>query len=799
MSITLKGKAFDGQTSTQHEAVLQMGEDGIISCSPELHARIHIAEVNISSRVGSIPRTLTFPSGMVFETKAHDMLDSYIKEHHKRIDLAHLLESKTGFALGAFLFVFIFVLGSLFWGIPWASNTLADVLPAKASTYIGQGTLESMDKVFFFESLLSDEHQHDLQEKFRGLLPEDQEELQYSLVFRQGGLIGANAFALPDGTILMTDELVELAHHDDEILSILLHEIGHIEHRHSLRQIISHSGLALLTVMFTGDAVSAGSIMLTLPNVLMQSSFSREHESEADEYSLSKMRVLGIQTDHFANIMQRLEQEYIEEEEGEEDLDFDNKWLEYFSTHPSTDDRIARFRTENTQQNTNEFPVPELLSNYEKNQGSDVFSLRGLLEQGNYERLTTVLNSYQLNYEQGMGSEITAELAYEYLAFSDPQYEALLNEWIESMPTDYAAYLARATYYHNLAETIDNSYQNEEPSDGIAMEVKENQDKAVVDAKKALQLKSNLGLAYSVLISIAASQDKENLRQTYIDEALQTDPSSYVIRRDALYYLSPELGGSYAKISRFLVDTKKHLDKNPDMERLLGYLYYVKSWDAYNNSKYKRTIRLATAALKDRHDSSYYQQRANSFYSTEAYEHALIDYTNAIKLDSYNPDLYLWRAYTYTKLSQTDLALKDLIYAARLFPYHRDILVKLGNISYDQEQFTQAGEAYKSALVYNPDNPYLWYGIGRNLLFGEGKVDEALPFLKKATDMNPEVGNYWYAYGAALHDYGDCKAVAVLEKYLEICDKDKDYDCYEDTRKWAEDAISKMEQKHCAL
>ena len=656
-----------------------------------------------------------------------------------------------------------------------------------------------MDKVFFFESLLSDERQNDLQNKFSNLLPDSKEGLEYSLVFRQGGLIGANAFALPDGTIVMTDELVELAHYDDEIVSILLHEIGHIVHRHSLRQIISHSGLAVLTVMMTGDVVSAGTLMLSLPNILMKSSFSREHETEADEYSRKEMLRLGIKTDHFANIMYRLELEYIELEEGEEELDFDTEWLEYFSSHPATDDRMALFRTVNTPQVSNELLSPYLLKDVETYRNVDIFDLRAMFEQGDYEKLEELLDSHQRSYENGLGSEITTELAYEYLAFSDPDYETRFDAWIQARPGTYIPYLARATYYYNLAHTKSASYQKDDSSEKIAADIEHTRGKAIADAKKALQIRSNLTLAYSLLVAIADLQNDPKLRQKYLNEALELNPSSYILRRDALYFLSPEEGGSYAKISRFLVDTKKQISKNSDLESLLGYLYYVKSWDAYSNRKYKRTIRLTTLALNNRNNASFYQQRANAYYSLEAYEFALIDYTNAIKLYAYDPGLYVWRAYTYIELDQEDMALKDLRHAARLFPYHRGVLIKLGNVAHNQGQFTEAEQAYNTALVYSPDNPYLYYSIGRNLLFGEGNVEAALPSLKKAIDMNPDAANYWYAYGVALHDYGDCNAVSALEKHLEICDEGEDYDCEEDTRKWAENTISQLKQGQCSL
>ena len=61
------------------------------------------------------------------------------------------------------------------------------------------------------------------------------------IVFRKGGRLGPNAFALPGGTIIFTDEMIMLSEHDDELLAVLIHEIGHVVHRNGMRTIIQDS------------------------------------------------------------------------------------------------------------------------------------------------------------------------------------------------------------------------------------------------------------------------------------------------------------------------------------------------------------------------------------------------------------------------------------------------------------------------------------------------------------------------------------------------------------------------------
>ena len=95
----------------------------------------------------------------------------------------------------------------------------------------------------------------------------------------------------------------------------------------------------------------------------MEAGFSREMETEADTYALQQMQKIGLDTEHFANIMERLQFVTLDNEDNKQrknnEDSIDNstandkddksplnmaKALEFFSTHPLTKDRIARFR-----------------------------------------------------------------------------------------------------------------------------------------------------------------------------------------------------------------------------------------------------------------------------------------------------------------------------------------------------------------------------------------------------------------------------------------------------------------------
>ncbi|WP_455217811.1 M48 family metallopeptidase, partial [Kaarinaea lacus] len=150
---------------------------------------------------------------------------------------------------------------------------------------------------------------------------------------------------LPDGTLIFTDAMVNLSKEDDELLAIAAHEVGHIHYRHSLRHMIQSSILAFIFAVIAGDISGTSEVFLGIPVMLTELSYSREFEREADRYSFQWLKENNRSPLLFANIMGRLENA-IHCEKDQKDCKSVNgkstKWLDYFSTHPPTDERINR-------------------------------------------------------------------------------------------------------------------------------------------------------------------------------------------------------------------------------------------------------------------------------------------------------------------------------------------------------------------------------------------------------------------------------------------------------------------------
>jgi len=118
---------------------------------------------------------------------------------------------------------------------------------------------------------------------------------QWALEFRSG--IGANAFALPGGQVVLSDQIVRAAAanglDDNALLGVLAHEIGHVMQRHGTRNLVQQGVLGMGLGLALGDM---SGMLAASAYALTSLAYSRDHEREADCYALALMGYLALPT-----------------------------------------------------------------------------------------------------------------------------------------------------------------------------------------------------------------------------------------------------------------------------------------------------------------------------------------------------------------------------------------------------------------------------------------------------------------------------------------------------------------------
>lgn len=306
---TLMGTWFDGQNSQLHPGTLSRDEEGIVTLSlsgtPQLQCRL--TELIFSRRIGNTRRIIGLPQGSSFDTDDNDTVDQWQKQAQPRFwNLTHRFESTWP---GLLLTVSILLLSSA-WvvleGLAAASDKIAEKLPSSINKDLGARSLAALDDEVLLPSRLELRGQKQIRSYFESALKKFPG-TPMRVLFRDGGNMGPNAMALPDGTLIFTDQLIALSHTQEELMAVLAHEIGHVIFQHSLRTAVRNMLTNLAVTALSGKAAFNSDLLLSAPLFMLEQSYSRKFEEDADNFALEFLIDYDLSPQHFSDIMSRME------------------------------------------------------------------------------------------------------------------------------------------------------------------------------------------------------------------------------------------------------------------------------------------------------------------------------------------------------------------------------------------------------------------------------------------------------------------------------------------------------------
>ena len=287
---------------TLHDGSVTLRRDGGDETYP-------LAALTVSEALAEIPLSLTFADGGRF-VPGNDKVFRQWYFRHRRPGLVYRLEQhKRGVMTMLFGTVLVGVL--YVWVLlPWLSGVIARQLPVSI--------------------------EQQLQKLFRAAIPQDMRD-QTGLRLRIMHFpLGANALMLPDGTMLLSDQLVRLAKSDDALAAVMLHEIGHYRYRHAMQMVVRSSLVSITLMWVMGDVSGIGDTLLQSAVFVNEMRFSRSMESEADRFALAEMQRQGRPLSAMLQIFTALDEQGRDEE----------KWAipDWLSTHPAMQERLEAIR-----------------------------------------------------------------------------------------------------------------------------------------------------------------------------------------------------------------------------------------------------------------------------------------------------------------------------------------------------------------------------------------------------------------------------------------------------------------------
>lgn len=139
-----------------------------------------------------------------------------------------------------------------------------------------------------------------------------------------------NAFATPGGFMYFYTGIIKFLDDESQLAGVVAHEMAHADRRHSTKQMTKIYGYSILADILLGKNSSKMAELLTdLALGLGGLKFSREHEYEADEYSVKYLADGDYHPKGISGFFEKMEESRSQ-----------GRPPEFMSTHPSPDNRL---------------------------------------------------------------------------------------------------------------------------------------------------------------------------------------------------------------------------------------------------------------------------------------------------------------------------------------------------------------------------------------------------------------------------------------------------------------------------
>ncbi len=278
----------------------------------------------------------------------------------------HKRKMRYGLMILALVIIPPFIFAIWVYAIPAMTNAVADKIPTEWEEKLGQNYFQAL----FKESLKDQDPKtrkalDAISKRLLTAVPD--QPYHFRIYVHPSKMV--NAMALPGGTIIVFQGLINVTETPEELAGVLAHEFQHVLKRHSTRGIIRSEAINLFGLIISGNSDSITSVILQAGGILEFLRFSRTLESHADAEGMKMMLAAQVDPQGMVRMFESLEREQQRqmesrnkdkkkadpeekspEKDSEEDVPDGKRrageesstleWMKYLSTHPAGEDRV---------------------------------------------------------------------------------------------------------------------------------------------------------------------------------------------------------------------------------------------------------------------------------------------------------------------------------------------------------------------------------------------------------------------------------------------------------------------------
>jgi Zn-dependent protease with chaperone function len=323
----IRAEYADGQTPVMHAVLVQLQLDALrieSATSGELVARWPLARTTLDElQEGGVGHAQCVDQPLAQLTITDAELLVALRARVARGTRLPGLGGRGRYVL-ACLAAIVALSGGIYWAIPTISQWIAQRVPLEYERELGAQLLPLISRDYC-EQTQADAALQALKRRLdpRGEIPAEVHVWRSDIV---------NAFALPGGIVVISEELLKESSSPDEVAGVLAHELEHVRQRHVLTHFVRATLLAAGWSVAVGDYAGLMVIDPTTAFNLVNLRFSRDEEAAADAAAAITLDRARVSRRGLYDFFQRLRAE----------TDGVPAWL---SNHPTSESRARLLGT----------------------------------------------------------------------------------------------------------------------------------------------------------------------------------------------------------------------------------------------------------------------------------------------------------------------------------------------------------------------------------------------------------------------------------------------------------------------
>lgn len=197
------GIYYDGRQARPHPVTLCVENDKLLMQGRDIVRREVLVTLKIPPPLGNTPRLILFADGGRCEVADRQGFADLLP--HASAGAVAGMENSWLYALAALVLTVTLAAGAYLFGLPYLASAAAERVPTSLLTQMDTRFFASLDQTLLKPSELAPERRQAIQQRLQNLKLPTGGGRPERVEFRAAPELGANAFALPGGSVVVLD------------------------------------------------------------------------------------------------------------------------------------------------------------------------------------------------------------------------------------------------------------------------------------------------------------------------------------------------------------------------------------------------------------------------------------------------------------------------------------------------------------------------------------------------------------------------------------------------------------------